>query len=74
MRTLTPHLRRAVLAAVLALAAAVTVTSLSACGGAYTPVKEGKCAPGRVWVPPHQDENGNWVDGRCAWPDQVEKE
>ncbi|AKF09757.1 hypothetical protein DB32_006906 [Sandaracinus amylolyticus] len=40
-------------------------TALVGCGGRQQPPTTGTCHPGREWVPPAQDENGQWRDGYC---------
>jgi len=35
------------------------------CGGTQVPPQDGECNPGREWVPPTQDDRGNWRSGFC---------
>ncbi len=39
--------------------------ALVACGGPQPPPSEGNCHPWREWVPPHQDDDGEWHSGYC---------
>ncbi|WP_157069703.1 hypothetical protein [Sandaracinus amylolyticus] len=47
------------------VAVVMACTALVGCGGRQQPPTTGTCHPGREWVPPAQDENGQWRDGYC---------
>jgi hypothetical protein len=48
-----------------AFALLTLVGVLGACGGQMVPPDNGVCNPGREWVSPYQDDNGDWHTGYC---------
>jgi len=48
------------------LGALLIGSGLAGCGGAPArPPEDGECRPWREWVPPHQDDSGDWHTGYC---------
>jgi len=48
-----------------AVAVAVAISTLGACGGAQRPPSEGQCLAWREWVAPQQQDDGTWRQGYC---------
>lgn len=56
---------RPLVAALLFVGAAAFASSLAGCSKYTPPMEPGVCNEGREWVPPQQNEDGNWRDGYC---------
>lgn len=40
------------------------------CAPKYVPAQNGTCGPGRTWVAPQADANGDMQSGYCTWQNQ----
>ncbi len=60
-------MKKTVIAMLLVVSAAFALCGCKSWAPASN--ETGSCSSDRHWVAPHQDEDGNWVEGYCEWND-----